>query len=56
MERGRTVRHVFVGFVEGQESGIRSAEFATLFLLLFVGNHFAFTTFFVSLFVLTIEY
>ena len=50
MERGRTLRHVFVGFVEGQESGIRSAEFATLFLLLFVGNHFAFTTFFVSLF------
>ena len=29
-----TVRHVFVGFVEGEESGIRNAEFATLFLLL----------------------
>ena len=31
-----TVRHVFVEFVEGMESGIRNAEFATLFLLLFV--------------------
>ena len=27
------------------ESGIRNAEFATLFLLLFEGNHFAFTIF-----------
>ena len=38
-----TVRHVFVGFVEGEESGIRNAEFATLFLFLFVENHFPFT-------------
>ena len=52
-----TVRHVFIEFVEGMESGIRNpesgiqnAEFATLFLLLFVENHFAFTIFFVSLF------
>ena len=43
-----TVRHVFVEFVEGRnlESGIRNAEFATLFLLLFVENHFAVTIFF----------
>ena len=41
-----TVCHVFVEFVEGMESGIRNAEFATLFLLLFVENHFAFTIFF----------
>ena len=50
-----TVRHVFVGFVEGAnlesrirnpEFGMRNAEFATLFLLLFVDNHFAFTIFF----------
>ena len=26
MERELTVRHVFVGFVEGQESGIRITE------------------------------
>ena len=26
MERELTVRHVFVGFVEGKESGIRSPE------------------------------
>ena len=45
-----TVRHVFVEFVERIESGIRNAEFATLFLLLFVENHFAFTIFFVSAF------
>ena len=34
------------------ESGIRirNAEFATLFLLLFVENHFAFTMFFLYLF------
>ena len=25
-----SVRHVFVGFVEGRESGIRNAEFATI--------------------------
>ena len=50
MERELTARHVFVGFVEGVKSGIRNAEFATLFLLLFVENHFAFTIFFVSLF------
>ena len=56
MERELTAHHVFVGFVERQESGIRSAEFATLFLLFFVENHFAFTTFFVSLFFLIIEY
>ena len=30
MERELTVRHVFVGFVERQESGVRNAEFATL--------------------------
>ena len=47
-----TVRHVFVVFgnVRNPESGIGNAEFATLFLLLFVENHFAFTIFFVSLF------
>ena len=45
-----TVRHVFVEFVEERESGIRNAEFATLFLLLFVENHFVFTIFFVSVF------
>ena len=50
-----TVCHVFVGFVEGEESGIRNAEFATLFLLLFVENHFAFTIFFVSLYFKIIE-
>ena len=46
-----TVRHVYVVFgkVRNPESGIRNAEFATLFLLLFVENHFAFITFFVSL-------
>ena len=32
------------------ESGIRNAEFATLFLLLVVENHFAFTTFFCTSF------
>ena len=41
-----TVRHVFVRFVEGVESGIRNAEFATLLILLFVENHFVFTIFF----------
>ena len=41
-----TVRHVFVVFVERKESGIRNAELATLFLLFFVENHFAFTIFF----------
>ena len=41
-----TVHHVFVEFVEGMESGIRNAEFATLFLLLFVENHLAFPIFF----------
>ena len=47
-----TVGHVIVEFVEGMnlESGILNAEFATLFLLLFVENHFAFTIFFVSRF------
>ena len=40
------VRHVFLRFVEGVESGIRNAEFATLLILLFVENHFAFTIFF----------
>ena len=30
VERELTVRRVFVGFVEGKESGIRNAEFATL--------------------------
>ena len=53
-----TVRHVFVEFVEGRnpESGIRNAEFATLFLLLFVENHFAFTIFFGISFFKIIEY
>ena len=56
-----TVRHVFVEFVEGMESGIsesgiRNAEFATLFLLLFVENHFAFTIFFCIYFFKVIEY
>ena len=51
-----TVRHVFVEFVEGMESGIRNAEFATLFLLLFVENHFAFTIFFGISFFKIIEY
>ena len=52
------VRHVFVGFVEGVESGIRNAEFATLFLLLFVENHLGFAIFFCMpfSFVLIIEY
>ena len=51
VEREVTVRHVFEGFVERQESGIGKPEFATLFLLLFVENHFAFTIFFgISLF------
>ena len=45
------VRHVFVGFVEGEDSGIRNAEFATLFVLLFLENHLAFAIFF-----LIIEY
>ena len=51
-----TVRHVFVEFVEGIESGIRNPEFATLFLLLFVENHFAFTIFFCISFFKIIEY
>ena len=53
-----TVRHVFVEFVEGRnlESEIRNAEFATLFLLLFVENHFAFTIFFAISFFKIIEY
>ena len=65
-----TVRHVFVEFVEGMESGIwnlesgiwnlesgiRNAEFATLFLLLFVENHFAFTILFCISFFKIIEY
>ena len=51
-----TVRHVFVEFVEGMESGIRNAEFATLFLLLFVENHFAFIIFFGISFFKIIEY
>ena len=50
-----TVRHVFVVFVERKESGIRNAELETLFLLLFVENHFAFTIFF-CIFFLIIEY
>ena len=36
-----TVRHVFVGCCG--TSGIRNVKFLTLFLLLFVENHFAFT-------------
>ena len=51
-----TVRHVFVEFVEGMESGIRNAEFATLFLLLLVENHFAFIIFFGISFFKIIEY
>ena len=65
-----TVRHVFVEFVKGMESGIwnlesgirnaesgiRNAEFTTLFLLLFVENHFAFTIFFCISFFTIIEY
>ena len=51
-----TVRDVFLEFVEGMESGIRNAEFATLFLLLFVKNHFAFTIFFGISFFKIIEY
>ena len=51
-----TVRHVFVEFVEGMESGIRNAEFATLFLLLFVENHFPFIIFFGISFFKIIEY
>ena len=51
-----TVRHVFVEFVEGIESGIRNPEFATLFLLLFVENNFAFTIFFCISFFKIIEY
>ena len=58
-----TVGHVFVEFVEGMESGIRNpesgilnAEFATLFLLLFVENHFALTIFFCISFFKIIEY
>ena len=56
-----TVRHVFVEFVEGMESGIsesgiRNAEFATLFLLLFVENHLAFTISFSISFFKIIEY
>ena len=56
------VRHVFVEFVKGMEygiqdpeCGIRNAEFATLFLLLFVENHFAFTIFFCISFFKVIE-
>ena len=48
-----TVRHVFVEFVDGMESGIRSPEcgIRNLFPWLFVENHFAFTIFFcISLF------
>ena len=65
-----TVRRVFVEFVKGMESGmrnaecemknaecgIRNAEFVTLFLLLFVENHFAFTIFFGISFFKIIEY
>ena len=40
----------FCSVWERKESGIGNAEFATLFLSLFVENHFAFTIFFVSLF------
>ena len=54
------VRHVFVGFVEGEESGIRNPEFGirNRFLLLFLENHLAFAIFFcISFsFVCIIEY
>ena len=53
-----TVRHVFVGFVEGMESGIRNAEcgIRNNFLLLFEENHFAFAIFFCISFFKIIEY
>ena len=38
MERELTVRHVFVGFVKGRESGIRNAEFAILSMSPVGGN------------------
>ena len=46
------VRHVFGEVVErwNLKSGIRNVQFESLFLFLFVENHFAFTIFFVSLF------
>ena len=40
-----TVRHVFVGFVEGGDCGIRNAEFATLSMSL-VGAYFIVLYFF----------
>ena len=38
--------YAFVRFVEGMKSGIQNAEFATLLILLFLENLFAFTIFF----------
>ena len=42
MERELTVRHVFVGFVEGKESGIRSPEcgIRNRFLFVICGKSF----------------
>ena len=60
-----TVRHVFVEFVKGKESGIRNAEcgiwnpecgIRNLFLLLLVENHVAFTIFLCIYFFKIIEY
>ena len=53
-----TVRHVFVEFVKGMESGIRNPEcgIRNPFPLLFVENHFAFTIFFCISFFKIIEY
>ena len=42
--------------IRNAESEIRNTEFATLFLLLFVENHFAFTIFFCISFFKIIEY
>ena len=42
-----SVRHVFVGFVEGKESGIRNVEFATLSMSP-VGAYCIVYTFFIS--------
>ena len=42
--------------MECQESGIRNAEFKTIFLFLFVENHFTFTVFFCISCFLILEY
>ena len=48
MERELTVRHVFVGFVERQESGMRNAEFATLWNVTCWRILYTFILFFIS--------